>query len=214
MHRKGVFSEEINATGVPLSFSLTFPLWFWCCNSVKIAGRKACTCHKQHRLPRYRVVGCSVQESCSFYNLFRPPQRDGIVMLPQRILRHGAVKDFNRLLNEFTHSELCFSFKPRDWKSSVPHSYVTEDLSKCSFRLSAGGGPRHLAGVDGGGGISWSTQIMKTMEQMTADKLQRVGWPEKRGGAGGINLLTCQTPSLLLLLEGECLEKAHGLSWA
>lgn len=32
----------------------------------------------------------------------------------------------------------------------MPHSYVTGDLSKRSFRLSAGGGPRHLARVDGG----------------------------------------------------------------
>lgn len=27
------------------------------------------------------------------------------------------------------------------------------------------------------GGLSWSPQIMRTIEQMTADKLQRVGWP-------------------------------------
>lgn len=36
-------------------------------------------------------------------------------------------------------------------ESSVLHLYVTEDHSKCSFRLSAGGGHRHLACVEGGG---------------------------------------------------------------
>lgn len=36
-------------------------------------------------------------------------------------------------------------------ESAVLHLYVTEDHSKCSFRLSAGGGPRHLACVEGGG---------------------------------------------------------------
>lgn len=159
-----------------------------------------------------QIQGCGpfrwvkgIQESCSFYNLFRPPQRDGVVQLPQRLLRHGAVRDFNHLLNEFTHSELCFSFKPRDRKSSVPHSYVTEDLSKCSFGLSAGGGPRHLARVDGGGDLSWSPQIIRTMEQMTVDKLQRVGWP---GGGGGINLLTDGPPHYLYCWK-EIVWKIH-----
>lgn len=69
-------------------------------------------------------------------------------------MRCVAVKDFNRLLNEFPHSELRSSFKPRERESPVAHLGVTEDLSKCSFRLSAGGGPRHLARVDGGGGPS------------------------------------------------------------
>lgn len=31
-------------------------------------------------------------------------------------------------------------------------------------------------------GPSWSPQIMRTMEQMTADKFQGVEWPEKEGG--------------------------------
>lgn len=46
----------------------------------------------------------------------------------------------------------------------------------------------HLACVDGGGDSNanrgsaqpWSTQIMGTMGQMTADKLSRVEWPEER----------------------------------
>lgn len=57
----------------------------------------------------------------------------------------AVVKDFNHILNEFLHLLL-------HKESSLLHSYVTEDHSKCSFRLSAGGGPRHLACVDGGGG--------------------------------------------------------------
>lgn len=123
----------------------------------------------------------------------------------------NMLQDFHHLLNDFTHSRLCFSFRPRDWESSVPLSYVTEDLRGCSFRLSAGGGPQHLARVDGGGGLGWSPQIMRTMEQMTADKLQRVGWPEKSVG-GWDKPDDVATPLLPLLLEGG-LEMAHELSW-
>lgn len=85
---------------------------------------------------------------------------------------------------------IFFSF--RIWESPVPHLYVTEDHSKCSFKLSAGGGPRHLCGR--WRRLSWSPQITRTMDQMIADKLWRVGWPEKREG----EQTCCQIPSLLL----------------
>lgn len=124
---------------------------------------------------------------------------------------HGGVGDFNHVLNEFPHSQLTFSFKPKDRESSVPHLYVTEDLSKRSFRLSIGGGPRHLARADGGGGLSWSPQIMSTMEQMTADKLQRVRWPEKRRG-GGVKPAANSDP-LISFTVGDRLEKARVQSW-
>lgn len=159
--------------GFPFLFHVsTFPLWFQCCNSVKIAGRKACTCHTQRRpLPlgitplklrlEGRFVGVKGLQESSFPNLFRPPQRGGVVQLLQRTLNMlqsrisiifqmtSSIQDFVSLSDPGTGT-----FRPRDWQGSAPHLYVTEELSKCSFRLSAGGGPRHLAPVVGGGGIS------------------------------------------------------------
>lgn len=61
------------------------------------------------------------------------------------------MKKRNHILNDlFQSSSILFLLSNRS-ESSVLHLYVTEDHSKCSFRLSAGGGPRHLACVEGGG---------------------------------------------------------------
>lgn len=110
----------------------------------------------------------------------------------------GMWKDVKRISVVFwLSSPIQNSFKPRDREGSVAHSYVTEDLSKCSFRLSAGGGPWHLARVDCRGGLSWSPQIIRTMEQMTADKLQRVEWPEK----GGDEAAAASDPLITFIVE-------------
>lgn len=161
-----------------------------------------------------QVLSCSVDIKAFIcirvvlFTTFQPSSTRRGCTAATVMMRCVAVKDFNHLLNEFSHSELRSSFKLTERESSVAHLGVTEDLSKCSFRLSTGGGPRHLARVDGGGGPSWSPQIMRTMEQMTADKFRESS--DLRDGGGG--LLLIQTPSLPLLSEGECLVMKHGQS--
>lgn len=104
-------------------------------------------------------LGLRAIKRVHFPTFFRPPQRGGVVQLLQRTLNMlqsrisiifqmtSSIQDFVSLSDPGTGT-----FRPRDWQSSAPHLYVTEELSKCSFRLSAGGGPRHLAPVVGGGG--------------------------------------------------------------
>lgn len=115
-----------------------------------------------------------------------------VVQLKACLFQVFSKKQSNVTVSAVVETSVMFWKSPsvtifsRHWGIPLLHLYTTEDHSQCSFRLSAGGAPP--SGLCG----RWRTlkceqklssalitSDNRTIDQMMADKLSRVEWPEE-----------------------------------